>query len=1051
VPLFFYRTHESKLYFVIRIIMSFLLPDKNRFKKILWQRCFAFLLLIFECIVLNAQHENQIPLKRCPVKTINFEQGLMNSSITSAITDETGYTWFSTKTGLQRYNGYTLETITPVADGDTIHINYPVFFQGSRNNSILIGYKKGVLEFNPENNSFKKIVSLSPASTLHYSIVPVKENDEGTWCLQENKGIIIYDAKGMVTYQFSADEAARTDNILRSEDLFQNNKIITANDDFIFIRLSSEKILQFNIKTKQLKNLDYPGEVIYGLACNKEKIFFSSKDNVSCIRISDGSVLHRFLYKNIVDGAVNFSTLDLTADNHLLVSVEKHLFEFDTSCTCRKEITNLNSEVFVTTGTAPFIYQDKFRRVWLLTLDDIKRIQNVEVPFEHLIYPKEKNNFVRSIYADEEKHLLIAGCYNGGIQLYDSSGKPLWEKPLITGEVKDVIAIEKLSGGNYLVVTLREKLYILNIETKQLHAIDLSNPSCAQLNIVENAYSNSLQRIDDSTVYISTRSNVFRCVFKKNEIQSASLLLHAPQLYNYPVSCFIYGSDKTLWVGTEPGLIFRLDEKGSLKTINIPENYFVKCMAEDAMHNIWAGTEKGIFIFSASGKLLTHVTKETGLLNDIIYALLPVDNNNNFFASTHLGLSFISKDGKINNYTKELGLQEDEFNTQSCARSSAGKLYFGGINGITAFYPGALLSVNDTPDICITRLVVNDSLYNSFGGAWRSDSITLAYNQNHFQFDIAAIGLLNPNEYVYKYRLYSFEEPWQTTHQPTSIRYTLQPGNYILEINCSPILSPNSIFSKKIYITINVPWWQTWWFRIIAFAVLVSLTALIVLRYNRQKYQKKIQALQLQTEIQNERERISKELHDNIGTQLSYISSNVDWMLDAPVSFSREEEMKRLSAVNKTAKEMISDLRETIWAMKKESVQLDDLADKLKLFIQSQRILKPAMQINIKEDIQHTISFSPTEALNIFRICQEAIGNCIKHSGASLLNITIRSGTKANFLIAIEDNGKGFLQNIEYKNHYGLENMRIRAHELGAKFSILSEEGKGTRITLAKT
>ena len=503
-------------------------------------------------------------------------------------------------------------------------------------------------------------------------------------------------------------------------------------------------------------------------------------------------------------------------------------------------------------------------------------------------------------------------------------------------------------------------------------------------------------------------------------------------------------------MGSETGMLLKLDARGSLKTIENSDNYFVRCIAEDALHRIWVGTERGLLIYSASGELIKKLTKESGLLNDFIYALLPDDGKTNFFASTNLGLSFISGDGKVKNYTKELGLQENEFNTQSRARASTGKLFFGGINGITAFYPAALMSGNDTPFIHITRLVVNDSLYNIFGGAWDGAELDLAYNQNHLQFDIAAIGLLNPNEYLYRYRLHGFEESWQTTHQPSGIRYTLSPGHYLLEIDCSPLLSSSSVYHKQIAVIVDPPWWQTWWFVTLSFILLVSTTTFIVLRYNKRKYEEQIRALQLQSGIQNERERISKELHDNIGTHLSYISSNVDWMIDAPVSFTREEERVRLSAVNKTAKEMISDLRETIWAIKKESVPLDELADKLKSFIQTQLILKPEMDITIAEDIGDNMRFSPTEALNIYRICQEAIVNSVKHSGASILTFSIQSGTKEDFSIIIADNGGGFEPMKEHNGHYGLENMRHRAIDLGAEFSLITAKGKGTKVVLVR-
>jgi ligand-binding sensor domain-containing protein len=396
-------------------MMKFFVTHTNRSEKNNLKWRLATLFFILDCFALFGQKVEQIPLKRCSVTTISIEQGLMNTSITSAITDNTGFTWFSTKTGLQRYNGYSLETVNPVAGGDFIQINYPVFFLKSRNHSFLIGYKNGILEFNSENNSFKKLVSINPFVNLHYSLVPFKENDEGIWFLQENRGIVIYNVKNDATSPLLAFEAADADSVLSSDDLLQNNKIIASNDNFIFIRLSPKRIIEINLKTHQITNLNYPTERICGLSCNREMIFIASKDGLSCVRISDGTTVHRFLYKRITDEPVSFSTIELTEDNNLLVSMANRLFEFDTACVCQKEFTNLNRDFIVNTGAVPFIYEDKYRRIWLLSLNEIKRIQDIDIPFEHLVYPKAKNNFVRSIYLDEDKNLLLAGCVNGGI------------------------------------------------------------------------------------------------------------------------------------------------------------------------------------------------------------------------------------------------------------------------------------------------------------------------------------------------------------------------------------------------------------------------------------------------------------------------------------------------------------------------------------------------------------------------------------------------------------------------------------------------------------
>src|SRR5579859_7519523 len=129
-----------------------------------------------------ARQKDLIRPKRCPVNTINYGQGLMNNFIVGIITDAQGFTWVSTSTGLQRYNGYTLQTITPVAGGDTIQINYPVYFLEGRDNSILIGYKNGVLEFNPADNTFKKVISRVSHVQSRYALMPVKQTSEGIWC-----------------------------------------------------------------------------------------------------------------------------------------------------------------------------------------------------------------------------------------------------------------------------------------------------------------------------------------------------------------------------------------------------------------------------------------------------------------------------------------------------------------------------------------------------------------------------------------------------------------------------------------------------------------------------------------------------------------------------------------------------------------------------------------------------------------------------------------------------------------------------------------------------
>lgn len=999
----------------------------------------------------QAQDRTLVKTKRCPVNTINYGQGLADNSIAGIITDDRGFTWVSTSSGLQRYNGYTLQSITPVADGDTIRINYPVYFLQGRNHTILVGYRNGVLEYNAAGNSFKKIISPLAHKKSRYALVPVKQTNEGIWCFEETKGIIIYDKKGVALAPFPASQTANVEDMLRTEGYNIARKLIVSNQHFIFLRVSPNRILQIDINTHKTNSIDYPGAGIIGMECNDNRLFVASPDGLAYLNICNGVVSKKFLYRRIEDFPVTRSSIELSADNRLLVSVENRLFEFDTSCTCQKEIIALNRDPLLKTGYIQIVYEDGFRRIWLLTHEDIKRIQDAETPFAQLIYPNEKENFVRAVYYDKDKNIVLAGEFAGLIQLYDSSGNTLPGKHITCDGLKMILSVEKCSDDHYLIVTQGHGLYMLRLEEKEISPVDLSHTSSFQAEILKNSYSNNLQRIDDSTLFICTKSNVFCCHIQKNSIINAYPVLKPAQVNGYTASCFIYTANKTLWVSLLSGIILKLDQSGSLQKINIPENYVVRCMAEDGRHNIWVGTERGLFIYDASGKLLRNITRLSGLLSDFIYKLLPADGSNtNFFASTNFGLSFISGEGRVKNYTRELGLQENEFNTGSGTKSPTGKLFFGGINGITAFNPSELSAASDSSLINITRLVVNDSLYNAYGGAWNHDSIRLSYNQNHILFDIAATGLLAPNEYLYRYRLNGFEKSWQTTNQATGIRYTLQPGSYLLEVNCSPTLFSNSVFRKQLMIIIEPPFWKTWWFIVLSVVAAAGIIFGISYYVVWQRYQLKSRKLEMQQQLVGERERISRELHDNIGSQLSYISNNIDWLAETKGSFSREEETKRLALVNDTARNLVSDLRETIWAMKKESIMLDELADKLKSFLQSQCILKPKMDVVITEAIRKNYSFSPTEALNIFRTCQEAIVNSIRHSQAEKICFSIHSGMAEDFSFTIEDNGKGFVREKTYKGHYGLENMMHRAAESGAVLVINSVPGRGTKVSISK-
>ncbi len=139
------------------------------------------------------------------------------------------------------------------------------------------------------------------------------------------------------------------------------------------------------------------------------------------------------------------------------------------------------------------------------------------------------------------------------------------------------------------------------------------------------------------------------------------------------------------------------------------------------------------------------------------------------------------------------------------------------------------------------------------------------------------------------------------------------------------------------------------------------------------------------------------------------------------------------------SKQAILTLRETVWALNNETVTTEAFADKFKQYALKMLDFNSDIKCEFSEDIQHSKVLNPLQALNLFRICQEAFSNAIKHSGASQLHIKFYNDDTSIFNFRINDNGHGFnTEDGKNKGHYGLLNMESRAAEVGAVYHLQS-------------
>lgn len=976
--------------------------------------------------------------ERYPIKTINVEQGLVNNTTTEIITDTLGFTWVSTITGMQRFNGYVMETIHPVINGETITINSQVFFFKLKNGKLWVSYKKGILLYDPFTNTFNKVIDLASQGLTHFALIPILETAQGIYCLHETKGLVLYLANGQYQKLISPRDNF-TDYYFGNKSFQPSNLIFDVNQQSVFLYDGFSKIRQTDLVSGNSRF--YETKDIYGMRCFGNHLFIVSSSALIRYSLLDQKVENQFLFNTLFYKPINSKTISLINDTQILIGLNNQVYIFNMACQYQKTLTNLKKEPVVPLGFIRKIYGDRFNRIWILTHDDVRRIQYLDIPFNHFFYPQEKNNYIRSLYYDGQKNILLAGCFNGGIQLFDSSGTPLWQQPLVSKTISDIIGIEKLSKDHYLVLTLWNGWFILNLKTKQTYPLNVPDilkkrPYNLQLNFAEN-----LQRLNDHTILIPTVWNIYRCTFQEENLFTVDSLLDTRQKHEL-IDCYYYTSSGNLWVSQINGQLYWIDQSKTQHTVSIPGNFPVKSIMEDAFNHIWIGTDRGLYVFDDKGNFIRSFFIKNGLLNDCIYAILPVTHKAAVFASTNLGISYIDLNNKIVNYTYESGLQENEFNTGAGIIAANGKYFFGGVNGVTAFYPKNLSNMRDTPILNLTRLVINDSVYNPLS-VLHNNKMVLQYNQNHIQFDFAAFGLFNATEYTYKYRLVGFEQNWQTTKQPTEIRYFLKPGNYEFEISCSPVFSTGSIFYKRFTLIILPPWWDTWWIQSLVILLLVAAVAFIIRQVMRQHYQQQLRDLELKQHVQQERSRISRDLHDNLGAYAAAIAANVS-------SITNDEHGQNdvtLNHLKENSQAIISQLNDTIWALNKEAISLTAVSDRLKVFLHKIQPNYPDIHVKFKEQINIDQPLSPVNAMHLYRILQEGVNNALRHSHCKNIEINIISDT--SWKISILDDGLGF--KVPDKNSIsgnGLQNIRMRSNEAGWTAYWKERENGGIEFTI---
>ncbi|MEO7769102.1 MAG: histidine kinase, partial [Ferruginibacter sp.] len=196
---------------------------------------------------------------------------------------------------------------------------------------------------------------------------------------------------------------------------------------------------------------------------------------------------------------------------------------------------------------------------------------------------------------------------------------------------------------------------------------------------------------------------------------------------------------------------------------------------------------------------------------------------------------------------------------------------------------------------------------------------------------------------------------------------------------------------------------------------------------------------------EKERKRIAADLHDNLGAYAASIAANLDIIV---LQQNDTENLTALRELRSNSQSIVSQLGDTIWALKKEALSLTAISDRLKVLIQKIQPSYPAIKIDVIEKIYNDILLPPSQAFHLYQTVQEALINALRHSQCK--EIIILFVSKITWKVCITDDGKG-MANESVNTGNGLANMMSRCKETGWLIEWVLNENNGTTVKITST
>ncbi|MEO6734210.1 MAG: two-component regulator propeller domain-containing protein [Ferruginibacter sp.] len=830
---------------------------------------------------------------------IGFDQGLSHSNVLSIMQDKSGFMWFGTRDGLNKYDGYSFTFYkNDPHNKNSIGSNFIMKVIESNTGELWIAtVGGGVSRYDRNKESFTNYThDPKNANSISHDVVHgLLEDEYGKIWIGTEAGLDMLDPVTNKMEHFThnlADNKSISDSYIRYifEDMSHNIWMATLNGGINLLNRKNKNFTRFQHDKKNRHSIG--SNNVYTMFEDSKRRLWVGTDGagMDLFNMETGAFTHFKHDENNANSVAANTVYAITedAENNLWIGTENgglSIFNYDAGSFTTYKHDEIDGES-ISSNSIYSVYKDLKSNMWLGTftggIDMANRDKARFAHYKHMLSPNSlSNNQVLSIFEDSKQNIWL-GTDGGGLNVFNPTTGNFTHfrheknnKKSICGDY--VLAVHEDSKGNIWAGTWGDGMTVFNPTSKTFRHFknEPGNPSSLNSNNVWKIFEDR-----DKNIWVCTFGGGLDLL--NADQKSFTHHQYAINRTNgisgiYVVSIF-EDSDGQLWVCTDGDGLNLYDKKTKSfsrflhdETKNSISNNSLSSIFEDGDKNLWIGTRVGLNFFNKKTGRFTVYTMADGLPDNVIFGILE-DSKKNLWISTNKGISRFNPITKVfKNFSVSDGLQSNEFKMHAFCKSRSGVMYFGGTNGFNQFFPDSVKAVAFEPPLVITKFNAFNKkvlvpINHSDSSPLRKNiaevkTITLPYSNTFFSFEFATLNYTTPEKKKYAYILEGFDKEWHEAGTSRIATYTnIDPGKYIFKVRG---LNNEGNWSKNIIsiqLIIEPPFWLTWWFRLLmVIAIISGMVAFYGYRVNaikaqRRKLQEKVQEQTLQLSLSTQEE-----------------------------------------------------------------------------------------------------------------------------------------------------------------------------------------------------